>query len=466
MRKIVSSVIFLAMLACMTACEDKVESAELNVDPELIHFTAEGGYDYFTITSSTDWIIKTDEPNIWIQPREGSSGTTRVKVSVSATKSTISKYCILMVQTKDGSTTKNVRVEQAGVLSDGATLSVGNHSNYLLFGGKAKDTDSLLIVSNGAWQIMGPDWLEIQVPETGYKPLSQTVPVNGSGSMTLLIRTNSDWTEEYDHEGSITLRELYEGNLEVQLSVVQLGRRRVQPNLMVPQTNCLATSWKSGLDVAGFVFQLSTEVHVGTTPDFSQWTNSTHPDYINSWVDLTPNTTYYIGTVGYDANNEVFSIHDLGVVTRSEENMALASITNMYYDGTQWLWDVTPDENTNVYYIWGTPYGLSYNDAIMGWYFQYFLNKPDYGGETIIQRNEATQWQLECSTDYQVMTWAVPHGTDVPAGRISRAKGTLSSSTKAETPWEAYTIGNGPRVDQAVPIGELRTAKSRFFPIK
>ena len=448
-RQFFLSPIFLFLLCAFftLSCEDKTESAELTVEPELLSFPAEGGAMYFNVTSTADWTITTDEPNIWIEPRNGGTGTTKVQVGLSATQSSTQKFCILVVQTRDGSATRNVRVEQAGVLSEGNLLSVSNHSNYIIFGGQAQDLDSLTIVSNGTWAITGPDWLEVSTVGGHYSALSATVPITGSGSMNLLIRTRSEWREEYDNAGNIRVSDAYGSTDDVELPALQLGRRRVHPAQIVPQTDCMATSWKCGVDVVGFYCHISEENHTtGATPDLSKWTYS-EPGYINGWTGLKPNTLYYIGTIGMDANGEAFSVHDLGTMTRSEENMALASIANLQYDGTQWTWDVTPDQNTNIYYIWGTSAGLNYDDGLMGWFFFNFLHKSDFGGETIMERNEASQWRLPLESDFQVLTWAVPKGSTELASHISRAVGTRQSTTKSKIPWAAYA-------DKGMPKGQ------------
>lgn len=451
-HKIQFLLIGLLTLLVLSACEDKVGSdSTLVVDPEVLHFDAAGGTATFRVTSTTAWRLTTEEPNAWIQPREGSAGTTEVQVGIANSNSNTMKYFVIMVQTTDGSVTRNVRVEQAGVLVDDAFLDVTNHAD-LLFGGQVGDTELLMIQSNVAWRLTGPSWLEVMTSENQYTALSESVPISGTGNVDLYIRTRQSQTDEYDREGKIVLTEAYEAKVTQELKVTQLGRHRVSPDVVVPLAHYFGISWKCGMDVVKFYFHVGEQQHVGTTPNFSDWGESS-ADNVNSWAGLNANTEYYIGTVGVDANGQAPYIYDNVYMTKSDQNQALAAISDLSNDGTKWTWKVTPNELTNVYFIWVDDQYVKYNDGIVAWFFHDLMHNeeekfPVYQGNT--------SWSLPGTSDMQVVTWASPRNSNVLAGIIGRKSGSVSSNAKSMNPW-------GPEQEQAtvnaVPKADLRNKK-------
>lgn len=447
----------LAAVVALCSCEDKTgSSSTLTVTPDTLRFTVDGGSLSFEVNSNSEWSITTEEQNTVVQPRTGGAGTTSVRVAVAPTTSTLQKHFILVVQTNDGSVVRNVRVEQEGQLAADDALLVSNHSNYILFSGNAGDMDSLMIRSTVAWDIYGPEWLEVLSSGGRFTPLSPTVPVRGTGIVTVPIRTRAVNREEYDLEEKIVIQESLTGRLKVELTAQQLGWHRAAPNSVLLLNTSLATDWKCGAGVSQFYCHLDTRDHQDVSNiNIDDW-EVLEPGDLFSWKNLNPGTVYYIGTIGLDAAGNYFSVHDMGFQTTNDMNPALALVNNLQHDGTQWTWTVTPNAQTNLYFVWSTTEFLKYSDGLMAWLFNYLLH-GNYGLE---EKYQTTNWRLQAQQDMQVLTWGVPPQSNVPAGVITRAFGRLSENVKATTPWTAAT---GPTTDRAK-LGDL--TRERVIKVK
>ena len=433
----------LTVICALCSCEEKAGSnSSLTVNPDTLRFTVEGGSQTFEVNSNTDWSITTEEPNIIIQPRTGSAGKTIVRVTIAPTTNTIMTFCTLVVQTNDGSVVRNVRVEQEGQLVTEDVLMVSNHSNYILFAGNAGDADSLMIRSSVAWDIYGPEWIEVLTTGGQFTALSPTVPIRGTGTLTLPIRTSTENKEEYDREGTIILQQSLTGNLQQKLVVQQLGWHRVAPNTLVPLNTTLATDFKCGAGVTSFICHLDSTDHMNTANNNYQEWATMEPDGLCSWSNLTPGAVYYIGTIGLDAGGGFYSVHDMAFQTRNDTNPALALVNNLQNDGRQWTWTVTPNNQTNLYFVWSTTEFLEYSDGIMSWFFNYLLHRND----DLEAKYSSSSWNLPTTKDIQILTWGVAPQTSVPAGVITRVKGSLSEAVKAAAPW---TSAAEPKFDRA-----------------
>lgn len=430
MKKLVTNAILALILLSLAACEEKTNSATLEVSPTTLHFESKGGTQVFHITSDTQWSISTPEPNIWISPTSG-YGDKDVQVGVAATTNPAAVTVMLMVQTDDGSVTRNVQVEQDGVLESGEILTVTNNT-HITFEGAAHSTDSLTIISNVPYEMTGPEWVEVNT-KGGFAALSRTVPVTGSGSVDLKIRAASRNDSETDRQDVITLCKNLTGELKIDIPVTQLGRHRVQPNMMVPLANALATDWKCGSDVTQFhvkLYEGQPDVSSITTEDVAKWTIG-KPGSLTSWSNLKENTAYYITTVGLDEAGGYYSVNSLGTMTRSGQQQALAAISNVANDGTKWTWATTMNEYCTAYFVWCSTNKnyFSSSDAAMAWRFNALLHGANAEKYPVVQKN--TTWSSKGTSDIQIITWGVS-GSSTTSGLIGRYKTAEAASRQQQ----------------------------------
>lgn len=428
---IVLSIITLVAISCS---EKSSSDTYLNIEPNTLTFTAEGGNANFSISSNTDWSITTDNENIQISPRSG-KGDQNIQVNVPSSTDIQQKEIRLMIKTNDGSVVRNLTIIQEGYLLTGGTLKVTNHSNYLIFNGVANDIDSLVILSNGPWELRGPEWIEAYNGNR-WLALSPTRAVISGNAMiessearstTILIRTASANDQELELNDLLTVSQPYSGDMKVEITVVQLGKHAVASNMYVPLATGIATDWKCGSSVKKilsrlFEYELSeTELETELNADnIDSWLVSA-PEEIVSWSDLQENTSYWLYTLGLDSDGLYHFTYHIQVSTASSENQAIASFKNVNYDGTKWYFEIDMNEYCKGFFLWKmmNPDTFYFSDEIIAWFFSYRMHDNELTKEHPMYR---TFEHGEITTDnhIQLITWGVGQDGVRMSGVISR----------------------------------------------
>ena len=234
-----SLIMAIALMAFVLAgCTDKKEDETyLTTDVTKLIFENGGGSLTFSIESNTNWTITTTTEWISVSPTSG-SGNKTVTVSAADQLNVIMVEGTLAIRTDDGTKMFNLTVQIKGGIPNYPTekdkvLTLGNFANFINFSGAAHESDSLLVISNIAWEVKGPEWIEAWDGER-WRPLSlKTGGIFGMGEQNIPIRTAEDFNGDEVREGPIVIAERLTGNYPVRVDARQAGKYIVLTNRIV-----------------------------------------------------------------------------------------------------------------------------------------------------------------------------------------------------------------------------------------
>lgn len=437
---------FFAALVFVACSESSASDSYLTIDPNTLNFSAEGGITTFNIMSNTSWSISMDNSNVAVSPMSG-SGDQTVQVKVSESRDIQQKETKLMIKTGDGAIVRNLNVIQEGYLLVGGTLEVTNHSNILTFNGVAKDIDSLAILSNAPWELKGPEWIEAYngsrwvalSPTRAMISGNATTETSQSRTSKLYIRTASINSDEIDRNDILTLSQPYSGDLKVQINVWQLGRHHAASNVYVPLATGIATDWKCGCDVKTIYARLFTselsnsQLEAELVGDNAKKWLPSSPDAVAYWTGLNESSSYFLYTVGVDANNSYTNIHGLQIYTGSSKNQAIASFKNVNYDGKKWSWQIDMNEYCKGFFEWAMieQESFYYSDELLAWFFSYRLHDDELTKEHVMWTSFEYA-EIEYNSHIQLITWGIGQDGTKMAGVLSRYRSIDHYKTRSE----------------------------------
>lgn len=430
----------------ISCSESSSSNTYLNVDPGSLTFPATGGTASFMISSNTGWTITKDNENVQVSPSNG-SGDQTVQVTVPSTNNIQQQETILMIKSTDGAVIRNVKVAQEGYFLEGGTLKVTNHSNILTFNGVAKDVDSLTILSNAPWELKGPEWIEAYngsrwvalSPTRAMISGNATTETDQSRTSKLYIRTVSINSDEIDRNDILTLSQPYSGDLKVQINIWQLGRHHAASNVYIPLATGIATDWKCGCDVKTIYARLFTSEMSNSQLDAElvgdnakKWLPSS-PDEVAYWTGLNESSSYFLYTVGVDANNSYNYIHGLQIFTGSSKDQAIASFKNVNFDGKKWSWQIDMNEYCKGFFEWAMiePETFYYSDELLAWFFSYRLHDDELTKEHVMWTSFENA-EIEYNGHIQLITWGIGQDGTKMAGVLSRYRSIDHYKTRSE----------------------------------
>ena len=423
--------LFLAV-TLLTACDEKATDDSLSVSKDLLEFKPTGGSAEFQISTNHSWeiIIASGKTDVALSTKAG-KGNANISVTLPPTNSIQDVETRLIVRTDDGSSLRNVVLLQHGHLTNGASLYVSNQNNLLKMDGKAHANDSLSIISNVAWQLKGPEWIEAYdgkqwvnlSPDRAIISGAATVKDQGDQSFIVQIRCASANTDEENRKGTLILQSAYNNADNYQIEVSQMGKFNVQANVVATLSNAIGWYWKCGIGVERIACYIGEKQSV----DLTEWYQSA-PDDPCGIDGLKPNTQYTIWSLGFDKNwePEVLNRVPLGIVhvTESNQNQPLATISNVKYDGTQFTWTVRQNQYSYMFaqlIIDGTSFWADANDGYMALLFAELMHSNS-GDVSNMFTHRSIGFSYPSQIPLHIATWGVEQGDNNTrmSGLISR----------------------------------------------
>jgi hypothetical protein len=357
-----------AMICIFTACEDDSNS-QLITSVTQLYFTSDGGSQTIEIESNTDWHIISDSTWISVYPSAG-SGNKRITVTSALQDNLLEETAKIIISTNDGRKVINLIVYVEGYgLKNGKYLDF--EENTKVFNGKVGAMDSLNIISNTDWELLGPEWLEAW-DGNRWRPLSQTRGIiRGRGIKSVMVRTAMDNKEEENWDDVITVREYLTGEFSNTVSVRQLGRMAIESRFLWRIENGAVFEWRCGCDVAKIYYKVTDQMNESTTTDIIRNTfEVTDESYINSATDLMSGTQYRLIAVGEDSQGVMNNIvHTNRWSTPPKSDLEAEIAKGEYVEGGQWRFYMAAGSNTNYhFYATDNPNSIfRYCDPIL-WY--------------------------------------------------------------------------------------------------
>jgi len=410
--------LFLAV-TLLTACDEKATDDSLSVSKDLLEFDTEGGTQEFQILTNHNWeiIIASGKTDVALSAKNG-TGNANISVTLPFTHSISDVETRLIVRTDDGSSIRNIVLLQHGYLLNGTTLYVANVSNMLHFNGKANSVDSLSIVSNVAWQLKGPEWIEAFNGTTWVKLSPERAMVSGPATMkdnanesySLKLRTVSENTDDMWRQGLLILQSTYEGAEDYQIEVEQMGKYQVVADKVINLSHALGWSWKYGAGVERIL------CYVGEfqSLDTREWMEVNPEDPCG--VDgLKANTPYHIFAGGFDINWQpsYFEPVDVGIMTEPGTNQPRAIISNVKTDGNLFTWDVIQNQYSYMYntmIIDASSIWADLNDGYLAWLFRYAMSQDKEIASGYTHRQKS--FSFSAAHDILISTWGVAKGNN------------------------------------------------------
>lgn len=434
-----------ALLSCLlTACSESSNNEEatyLVTDMTTLTFENGGGSLRFMVESNANWTITTADDWMSVTPQRG-NGNQQVTVTVADLLNPLQVEGTLTIRTDDGSKMVNVSVKVKGVIQDypaenNRVLRVTNGDVH--FSDLAHDQDSLAIISNIAWELRGPEWVEAW-DGSRWRPLSmESGNVYGMGSQKVPVRSAANHDADVLREGQLTVSERMTGNYAFYTDVRQAGRYSVMTNVMVRLDEGFGMNWKCGKEVTTVYYNV-----------FEKKPNSSSlvADEIRSWKKADPGSG--VGFSGLKANTlyyvEMFSEESLrfenpagfmyAVYTASSDNQPVATVNQILLYENYWVADVTMSENAWAYVVLEGRDGdswINFNNPLLAlWmtslarynenYFRY--RTFNSSGYIAMMESDNTESEIHCAT------WAM--GSDgSKSGVLKHYSRRLNSSAPA-----------------------------------
>ncbi|MDR3236465.1 MAG: BACON domain-containing protein [Prevotellaceae bacterium] len=163
--------------ALVVSCDNEnspVEVAKLEVSPTTVNVAADGGDTLITVSSNVAWTVACDSAWVTVSDQEAQSFVINVAANEAAEERTA------VVTVTASSLKKTITVTQAGVETEGATLSVTPES---IEAAAAGETKQLSVTSNSDWTAESDQtWVAVS-PASGSKDGEITVAVAANDSI-------------------------------------------------------------------------------------------------------------------------------------------------------------------------------------------------------------------------------------------------------------------------------------------
>ena len=434
------TMLFVLLTGCNSSKED--EKTYLVTDVTTLTFENGGGSLYLSIESNSSWTITPTEEWIGITNKQG-SGNQQIMVSVADLLNPIMLEGVLSIRTNDGAKTVNVKVQVKGGIpnypaENDRVLTLTNASNNMNFDGSAHDADSLCFMSNIAWEVKGPEWLEAW-DGTRWRPLSQDHSVvYGTGSQNLSIRTVSSYDGEALLEDEITICERLTGNYMRKMKIFRTGKFSVLTNKFVVLVDGLAFNFKCGSSVSTIYYHVTDKTLNLATVTANEMRNNWKKAVVGgaAGVDnLKANTMYYIYLISEASlNTSNPQSFVLSCYTAKNQDQPEATVKQIVKTDNYWFADVTMSDNAFAYIVLGAKdgdYWVKFNNPLIAFYMSTLsLLDPDLfnlwstSGFVPILQDVANISEVHCAT------WAM--GNDGrPSGVLHHYVRRLKSSAPA-----------------------------------
>lgn len=374
------------LVSCGGDSDDDAPATELSVDVAQLTLSADGQSQTFRITSNADWTITGNPSWLTVTPSAGSKNK-NIVVTANENTQTAERTCELRIITDDGQAYEVISVKQSAKEGE---LAVD--VTEINLDGKDNSVGSLRITSNTSWTISGvPDWLTLS-------------SVNGNGTAQVTISANTGNNSASPRECVLSVMA---GNIVKQVKVIQAGllaaNCNVTPGTIVVLATGIAFDYTYGSNVAYYHTRLyypsqiermtDAEIIAAMSADMSD-RETPNDGYVTSWQNLTPLTEYTVCTIGFDKNGNHGELQKKTLKTKSGSNQAIATISDVKYNDTYWIWTTTVNG---------------------------FVTRYAQGDVWNMKRNGGTV--------FDVVTWAVDVSGEF-SGMIDRFVGRVDSSSK------------------------------------
>lgn len=294
--------------------------------------------------------------------------------------------------------------------------------------GSIQTAQELTITCNDTWSITGkPDWLDISA-------------LSGTNNATIKVWTNSTNNSTSERNATLTVisgtksqsktvsqRAGYDSNLEV------------SPNIVVTLASGFACDFNFGSNVKYYYVAryLATALDRKTDEEIIKEmslddSNRDTPkdDWVHSWKNQNPLTEYVICTVGYNQDGNHGALTKTSVKTKNGTNQAIAVISDVGYNDTQWAWVTTVNPYVTRYYMWFNTssdlYGVP--EAGVAWFFKRNIERNPDSFQPIAQSGSWTK-NRNGGTIFDVITWALDVDGNY-SGVIDRFTGSINSKSR------------------------------------
>ena len=374
------------LVACSGKDDQEVTFLVTNVN-ELV-FENGGGSQKFTIESNSDWDIVISEEWMTANPLKG-SGNQEIIVTVANLINPVAVSGTIVIRTADGSKIRNVEVTIKGNIPNypnegDKVLQVTNTVNMLNFAGIEHDLDSLVIYSNIAWEIKGPDWIEAWDGKA-WRPLSlEFGRIYGTGPKAVLIRTVREYNEVAVRESELEISERLTGKMPVKILVSQAGKHIVLENKILALATGVGMNWKCGSGVSSFYYCVSEkqipQSAVNKTEVTQNW-RLAMPGSGCAWSNLKENTMYYITTVSSESLEAGTNLlYYVMFYTPTSAGQPKVDIKDIILYENIWHAQTEMDDNTYAYLAIGadeSAFFFDYSPALLAFtIWTQILNNP------------------------------------------------------------------------------------------
>lgn len=378
-------------MVLLTACSEKEdeEATLLITNVTELTFDNGGGSQKFSVESNSNWEIVISEDWMTADPMKG-AGNQEITVTIADLMNPVAVSGTIVVRSADGSKIRNVDVTVKGNIPNypnegDKVLNVTNTVNMLNFAGIEHDLDSLVIYSNIAWEIKGPEWLEAWDGKN-WRPLSpEAGRIYGTGPKNILIRTAREYNELLVQESELEISERLTGKMPIKISVSQAGKYIVLENKVLALATGVGMNWKCGSGVSSFYYCVSEkqipQSAVNKTEVTQNW-RLAMPGSGCAWSNLKENTMYYITTVSSESLEAGTNLlYYVIFYTPTSAGQPKVDINDIIVYDNFWYAQTEMDENTYAFLAIGANEKDSYFDyspallAFTLWTF--VLNNPN-----------------------------------------------------------------------------------------
>ena len=407
------------MLICLSACKEDSDS-QLILSTNHLTFSPNGGSQTIDIESNTDWKIVSDVSWLSVYPSTGSLNKT-ITVTAAIKDSELEQETKIVISTKDGAKVVNVSVKVEGSeVKSGKYLEVKGGDKEL--NGKAGSTETLAVTSNITWEVLGPEWIEIWDGER-WRPMSpDRGVVKYVDSQIITFRAIADNKDEDRLSGVVVVREYLTGEYTHTVNIAQLGRMEVSPTILQTLQDGAVFDWHCGCDVEKIWFKVTDDMDYDLLSDFvnnvirGSW-QETNVTYINSAVNLKPDTKIKVFAIGEDAQGNLSGETGscISYTEKADASVGVEFGFARYMDDGRWQFYINKGQNTDDFSLYATDSQNSafmYNDPIL-WYI---------ANETLDRQEWFKLWYVieygwiefgnlsENPKELHAMTWS--YGTD------------------------------------------------------
>lgn len=373
-------------LFAVTSCEEESSQKEtrLTVSTTGLSFTGIGGSQTLTVDANTNWTI-TEIPE-WLAVTPTSSSNEGIKggltsigsgstshyareVTITAAENTMmeTRVCEIVVSTNNGEISHQVTISQSGV---SPTLLVD--VNQVTLAPSGENSGSFKITSNTSWTITGEEsWFYLSATE-------------GQGNATIKVTPKSANISSYIREATLKVSV---GGTVVNVLVRQAGILEydcnVHSRLTVALSDGIGADFTPDTNVSYYYVELwgstittKTDAEVIAAMDLTESERlPANEAYTTAWTNLSPNTDYWLVTLGFNSSGKHGDLIREKITTKSANNLPLAEIDSesVRFSESYWYWTVNSNAYAANYLMWKMTSTGSLNeddsDAMIAWFF-------------------------------------------------------------------------------------------------